>query len=69
MITYKEYLQLVDNTYNTFNWRYGQTLMNVLHAVNPKKYKELVETEYDCYYNENIVEKTLKTLQQTWNQI
>lgn len=66
MITYEQYLKLVDNTFNSFGWRYGQTVMNVLHAVNPKMYDQLVMTEYDCYYNDDKYKHTLELLKQKW---
>lgn len=64
MTSYKEYLQTVDHTYNTFGWRYGQTIMNVLHAIYPQKYNELVMTENDCYYDDNKVPNTLKLIEE-----
>lgn len=66
MTTYDEYIDLVNQTYNTFNWRYGQTVMNVLHAVWPSKYNTLVNTEHDCYYEETKVKDTLLLLSKEW---
>jgi hypothetical protein len=68
MMTYKEYLGFVDRTFNSFNWRYGQTIMNVLHAVWPSKYNELVGTEHDCYYEESKTNNTLDLLSKEWPQ-
>lgn len=67
MTTYQEYLTLVNNTYNTFGWRYGQTVMNVLYAVYPEKYVSLVMTDDDCYYDDNKVTNTLKIIEE-WTQ-
>jgi hypothetical protein len=65
-MTYEKFLNLVDQAYNQFNWRYGQSLMNVLHGVWPEKYKEIVESDYDVYYNESNVPKVLKKIQENW---
>ena len=69
MITFKEFLDQVDQTYYqySFQWRYGQTIMNVLHGVYPKKYNEIVATDYDCYYNDGTVRFTLDKLEKEWN--
>ena len=69
MISFKEYLNLVDKTYyeHSFEWRYGQTIMNVLHGVWPIKYNEIVtEKTYDCYYNDGTVRFTLDKLEKEW---
>jgi hypothetical protein len=65
-MTFEEFLKLVDQTYNHFNWRYGQCVMNVLHTVNKNKYEHLLATEKDCYYNDSIVHNTLYELQKEW---
>lgn len=66
-MTFEEFLKLVDQTYNNFNWRYGQTVMNVLHNVDKTKYENLLATENDCYYDDGIVKFTLSKLQADWN--
>lgn len=68
MITFNEFLKIVDDTYLdlSFEWRYGQTIMNVLHGAWGAKYNELVSTEYDCYYNDGIVKNTLEKLKKEW---
>lgn len=68
-ISLKEFLNLVDQTYgeHSFNWRYGQTVMNVLHGVWPAKYNQIVSTENDCYYNDGVVKTTLEKLEKEWN--
>lgn len=67
-ISFQQFLGIVDNTYNehSFRWRYGQTIMNVLHGADPFKYNEIVSTEYDCYYNDGIVKSTLTKLEKEW---
>jgi len=69
MISFKEFLDLVDKTYHehSFDWRYGQTIMNVLHGAWPIKYNEIVtEQTYDCYYNDGTVRFTLDKLEKEW---
>lgn len=63
---YEEFVKLVDQTYNNFNWRYGQALMNVLHGANQKKYNEIVDTKNDCYHDDRLVQNTLKMLKENW---
>jgi hypothetical protein len=65
-MTFQEFLNLVDQTYNNFNWRYGQCVMNVLHSVDKIKYENLLATENDCYYDDSMVAITLDKLQKEW---
>jgi hypothetical protein len=65
-MTFEEFLKLVDQTYTNFNWRYGQSVMNVLHSVNKIKYEKLVASENDCYYDDNMVRITLDKLEKEW---
>jgi len=65
-MSFEEFLKLVDQTYNSFNWRYGQCVMNVLHAVDKNKYENLLATENDCYYNDSMVLVTLNKLKTEW---
>ena len=65
-MTFDEFLTLVDQTYNNFNWRYGQCIMNVLHAIDKNKYENLLAAEKDCYYDDSMVHITLDTLKQEW---
>lgn len=67
-ISFKEFLNLVDHTHNehSFQWRYGQTIMNVLHGVWPAKYNELVSTDIDCFYDDGIVRLILDKLEKEW---
>ena len=61
-------LTLVDTVYldHSFEWRYGQTVMNVLADTWPDKYKELVATENDCFYDDRMVQLTLSKLEKEW---
>lgn len=67
-ISFQDFLKLVDNTYSdhSFTWRYGQTVMNVLHGVWPQKYNDTVNTEYDCYYDDSKAKIILNKLEQEW---
>jgi len=65
-MTYEKFLNLIDQSHSQFNWRYGQSLMNVLHGVWPEKYKEIVESDYDPYYSESNVPRVLKSLEDDW---
>lgn len=68
MLNFEEFLNLVDINYyeNEFEVRYGQTVMNVLHRVWPEKYKELTNSDYDCFYDDGTVELTLDFLKKEW---
>jgi hypothetical protein len=48
-------------------WRYGQALMNVLWQTNRDKYNEITGTEYDCFYLNSIVPKTVQKLKEEWD--
>ena len=65
-MTFEEFLKLVDQTYDSFNWRYGQCVMNVLHSVDKIKYENLLATENDCYYDDSMVHITLDKLKIEW---
>jgi hypothetical protein len=65
-MTYKEFTKLVDQTSNNFNWRYGQSLMNVLHGVWPEKYREITLSGSDPYHNDDFVSTTLDMLESNW---
>lgn len=64
---YNDFIKLVDQTSNQFNWRYGQSLMNVLHGVCPEKYQQITGTNNDCYYDDNKVKATIELLEINWN--
>lgn len=48
--------------------RLGQTLMNHLYNVWPEKYNEITATEYDCFYDDKLFEKTLNKLKEDWSK-
>ena len=68
MISFKEFLSLADQTYHehSFHWRYGQTIMNVLHGVWPLKYNEITSSSHDCFYDDGIVRLLLDKLEKEW---
>lgn len=70
MISFSDFLRKVDTVYldHSFEWRYGQTVMNVLADVWPDKYRELVATENDCFYDDRMVELTLSKLEKEWTK-
>ena len=67
-ISFKDFLQLVDVTYNhySFELRYGQTIMNTLYDVWPEKHKELLASKEDCFYDDGMVKLTLDKLEKEW---
>lgn len=67
-MTFEEFLKRVDDKYDhhSFEWRYGQTLMNELSDIWPDKYRELTYTYIDCYYDDGMIEKVLSKLQNDW---
>lgn len=68
MLSFEQFLDAVNKEYDskTFNSRYGQTIMNVLRKIWPEKYYEITNVEYDCFYDDGIVSKTLNKLQKEW---
>lgn len=70
MSSFKDFMNLVDQSYydHSFEWRYGQTIMNMLRDVYPDKYNELTSTENDCFYDDRMVQLTLDKLEKEWNQ-
>jgi len=79
MITFNEFLEKVDDTFMSHQaarsngkikaenqWRYGQTIMNVLWDVWPNKYKEIQGSDFDCFYDNGTVRLTLTKLEQEW---
>ena len=47
--------------------RVGQAIMNILYDCNIDKYTDILWTEYDCFYIESLVPRTLKKLKEEWN--
>jgi hypothetical protein len=79
MITFEEFLKKVDDTFLSHQaarsrgkikaenqWRYGQTVMNVLHDVWHQKYLEISDSDLDCFYTNRNVEIVLNKLEKEW---
>lgn len=80
-MTFEQFLIKVDNTFMSHQaarsggkifavnqWRYGQTIMNVLWDVWPEKHKELVDSESDCFYTNRNVAMVLNKLEKDWHE-
>lgn len=78
-MTFQQFLQKVDDTFMNHQasrsdgrisasnqWRYGQTVMNVLYDVWRSKYDEIKGGDYDCFYDNRTVELTLNVLEKEW---
>lgn len=76
---FEEFLQKVDDTFMAHQaarsngkisaanqWRYGQTIMNVLWDVWPDKYNEIKDSDCDCFYNNSKVNIALEKLKKEW---
>ena len=46
--------------------RYGQILMNILSEFDPEMYKNIIGTEYDCFYDNTKVDLLLDKLRVEW---
>jgi hypothetical protein len=79
MVTFNEFLKKVDDTFLSHQaarsngkikaenqWRYGQTVMNVLWEVWPNKYREIQDSDFDCFYTNSTVDITLDKLEKEW---
>jgi hypothetical protein len=68
MLTFEQFLDKVDKLYyeNEFEIRYGQSIMNTLYRVWPEKYKEITQTDYDCFYDDGTARFTLDYLEKQW---
>lgn len=40
--------------------RIGQNLMNELYEIDKLIYSEIVNTEFDCFYDDSLVDKTIE---------
>lgn len=49
-----------------FNLRRGQNLMNFLHSIWPEMYDIITGSKYDCFYNDNKIDKTIGYLAEEW---
>lgn len=71
-MTFREFLKQIDDTFHTSSYkaqlRYGQYIMNELYNIWPEKYAQITNTEYDCFYDNTIVQSTLSKLEKEWNE-
>ena len=76
-MTFKEFVKKVDDTFWSYQasrgkvsaanqWRYGQTLMNVLWDVWPEKYNEIRDSDINCFYSNNTVNMVINKLETEW---
>lgn len=69
-MTFKLFLQLIDNKFNSATYkeqlRYGQYVMNELYNIWPEKHKEIIGSDYDCFYDDTLVQATLFKLEKEW---
>jgi len=66
-ITFEFFLKKVDNTFSsTPELRRGQTIMNILWEVWPDKHKEIIGSDFDCFYCDDRVNSTLDKLKKDW---
>ena len=49
-------------------WRYGQTVMNVLWDVWPEKYNEIKDSDINCFYSNRTVAMVINKLEKEWNE-
>ena len=47
--------------------RIGQCYMNCLACIDEKLYDEITATEYDCFYNDDLIGKFMTKVYQTWS--
>ncbi len=52
--------------------RKGQALMNYLSEIWPEEYRRITSKEYeidvDCFYDDNLMNSTLKHLEENWHK-
>lgn len=69
-MTFKQYLQKVDHKFHNASYkeqlRYGQYVMNELYNIWPEKYSQIVGSDYDCFYDNTLVQATLFKLKKEW---
>lgn len=78
-MNFEEFVKKVDDTFISHQacrsdgkisaanqWRYGQTVMNVLHDVWHKKYLEISDSDMDCFYSNATAQFVLEKLEKEW---
>ena len=67
-MTFEEFLwDVIKTVAKHHSLRVGQAIMNKLYECNRSKYESILAGEYDCFYSESIVDKTLEKLKGEWN--
>jgi len=70
-----EFLYKVDETFMSNQppkvsaanqWRYGQTVMNVLWDIWPEKHDEIKDSDFNCFYTNRNVPMVLNKLEKEW---
>ena len=80
-MTFKEFVQKVDETFINHQasrsdgkisaanqWRYGQTIMNVLCDIWPEKYNDIKDSNINCFYTNRSVDLVLNKLEGEWHE-
>ncbi len=69
MINFEQFLNRVDKVYyeNEFELRYGQVIMSVLYQIWPDQYKNITQTDLDCFYDDGTAKSTLEYLEKEWH--
>lgn len=52
--------KVADNSLLHIEWRYGQSAFNTLHEVRPELAKQIVGTDFDPFYIEDIARDLFK---------
>jgi len=68
-MTYNEFKNMWEIEVLPYNHPYirkGQSLMNFLAEKWLEEYKRITATDYDCFYNDVLINKTLKHLEKVW---
>lgn len=63
-----QFLEKVNQRYDkqSFELRYGQTIMNYLHSIWPEKYNEITGSNFDCFYDDGKAQILLDKLKKEW---
>ena len=70
-MTFEEFLLKVEETFvnnqaAANQWRYGQTVMNVLWDIWPEKHNEIKDSDFNCFYTNRNVAMVLNKLEKEW---
>jgi len=72
-MTFEEFLLKVEETFiknqersSANQWRYGQTVMNVLWDICPEKHDEIKNSNFNCFYTNRNVAMVLDKLEKEW---